>query len=51
MLNFPGVIKAKFVRQHDLIHGFMEQSMLIAFVPWTRKLQLVENTKTHGDSF
>ena len=50
VLDFPGVVDAEPVGEFDLVERFGKQPVLVAVVPWTRQLVLVENAEFHGRS-
>ena len=50
MLHFPGVIDAELVGQFDLVERVLEQLELVAVLPRTRQLVLVEDAEFHESS-
>src|SRR6185312_5466747 len=51
MLDLPGVVDAKLVGQLDLVERVLEELELVALVPRTRQLVLVEDSELHGWAF
>ena len=48
MLDFPRVVVAEPVSQHDLFERLMEQARLIALIPGLGQLVLVEDPELHA---
>ena len=50
MLDLPCEVEAQLVSEYDLIERFLEQLVLVARVPGSRKLQLIKDAKPHGEA-
>jgi len=45
MLDLPRIVEAKAVGEDDLVERFVEQPLLVARLPRTRQLKLVEKRR------